>query len=65
MNKAFKPELAQAINQQAHMLAAQSFASIRQTLQEKARSLLRAGASPDETLLAIRTAGLSREAVNT
>ena len=65
MKKAFKPELAQAINQQAHMLAAQSFASIRQTLEEKARALLRAGASPDETLLAIRTAGLSRVAVYT
>lgn len=58
MKKGFKPELAQAINRQAHMLAAQSFAAIRMTLEEKARELLRAGKSPDETLRAIRAAGM-------
>jgi hypothetical protein len=61
MKRAFKPELAQAINRQAHMLAAQSFASIRMALEEKARELMRAGTSPDETLRAIRLAGMQRE----
>jgi hypothetical protein len=61
MKKAFKPELAQAINKQAHMLAAQSFASIRMVLEEKARELMKAGASPGETLSAIQAAGLRRE----
>lgn len=63
MKRAFKPELAQAINKQAHMLAAQSFASIRMALEEKARELLKAGKGPDETLRAIRLAGLQREAI--
>ena len=62
MKRVFKPELAQAINRQAHMLAAQSFAAIRMALEEKARALLKAGTSPDETLRAIRTAGLQHEA---
>ena len=62
MKKSFNPELARAINQKAHILAAQSFASIRMTLQEKARALLRQGKSRDETLQAIRTAGMHRDA---
>ncbi len=62
MKKAFKPELAQAINRQAHMLAAQSFAAIRMQLEEKARTLLKQGTSPDETLRVIRAAGLQHEA---
>ena len=63
MKNAFKPELAQAINRAAHTLAAQSFASIRMALEEKARELLRAGRTPEETLRAIRAAGLQREAI--
>ena len=39
----FKPELASAINRKAHMLAAQSFASIRVSLEELARSMLKHG----------------------
>ena len=61
MKKAFKPELVQAINRQAHMLAAQSFATIRMTLEEKARELLKTGKSPAETLRAIRAAGLQSD----
>lgn len=57
MKKSFTPELARAINQQAHILAAQSFAAIRMTLQEKARELLKQGRTRDETLQAIRMAG--------
>jgi hypothetical protein len=57
MKKSHYPELARTINQQAHMLAAQSFAVIRMTLEEKARALLKAGNSLDETLRAIRTTG--------
>ena len=53
-----KPELAQAINRQAHLLAAQSYASIRLSLEEQARTMLRGGRSLEETLQAIRMAGL-------
>ena len=60
MKKPSNPQLAQTINRQAHMLAAQSFASIRLTLEEKARAMLKAGKTLDETLNAIRTAGLER-----
>jgi hypothetical protein len=60
MKKAFKSELAQAINRQAHILAAHSFASFRMALEEKARELLKAGSSPDETLRAIRLAKMPR-----
>ena len=61
MKKLFNPELARTINRQAHMLAAQSFAAIRTTLEEKARALLREGKSLDETLRAIRAAGLRHD----
>ena len=60
MKKPSNPQLAQTINRQAHMLAAQSFASIRLTLEEKARAMLKAGKTLDETLTAIRTAGIER-----
>ena len=62
MKKAFKPELAQAINRQAHRLGAQSFAAIRMALEEKARALLKAGKSPNDTLGAIRSAGIGADA---
>ena len=61
MKKAGKPELARVINQQAHMLAAQSFANIRMALLDKARELLKAGRSLEETLQAIRAAGRHQE----
>jgi len=60
MKKQSNPQLAQTINRQAHMLAVQSFASIRMALEEKARAMLKAGKTLEETLSAIRTAGLER-----
>ena len=62
MKKASNPELARAINQQAHILAAQSFAGIRMSLQERASGLLNEGKSQEETLRAIRAVGLCHEA---
>ena len=53
-----KAELAQAINRQAHLLAAKSFATIRLSLEEQARTMLRGGQSLEETLQAIKLAGL-------
>ncbi len=58
MSKSSKPELARAINQQAHMLAAMSFANNRLKLQELARAQMREGKSIDETILVIRTVGM-------
>jgi hypothetical protein len=61
MNKAFTPELTRTINQQAHILAAQSFAPIRNKLNEKAKALLREGVPLAETLRliqALQTEGL-------
>jgi hypothetical protein len=48
------PEITRAINQQAHTLAAQSFASIRAAIQDKTRELLREGKTADEVVRAIR-----------
>ena len=61
MKKSSNPELARTINRQAHMLAAQSFASIRASLRDTASALLREGNIMDETLRAIRTYGLHRD----
>ena len=61
MKKASNPEMTRTINRQAHMLAAQSFATIRTKLEEKARALLREGRSLDETLRAIQAAGLRND----
>lgn len=61
MKKQTNPELAQTINRQAHMLAAQSFASIRLKLEERARALLRSGASLEDTPREIRAAGVQSE----
>ena len=57
MKKTINPELANAINQQAHILATQSFSTIRVALQEKANALLMEGRSLSDTLRVIRTAG--------
>ena len=54
------PEMARAINQQAHTLAAQSFASIRAAIQEKTRELLRDGKTADEVIRAIRLFAVER-----
>ncbi len=61
MRARLNPDIARAINQQAHMLAAQSFASIRMALEEKARELLKAGKDGNETVRAIRLTGLQRD----
>jgi hypothetical protein len=61
MKKSHNPELARTINQQAHLLAAQSFAAIRMKLEEKARALLREGKGLDETLRVIRTMGMRND----
>ncbi|MHB1199167.1 MAG: hypothetical protein ACYCZ6_06330 [Polaromonas sp.] len=58
MKKSISPALSRTINRQAHMLALQSFAAIRMKLEEKASTLLREGQSLDETLRAIRAAGV-------
>ena len=58
MKKTFKPELARTINRQAHILAAQSFALIRMKLEEKAKALLKEGATLEDTLKVMRVAGL-------
>lgn len=58
LKKAFKPELARTINRQAHILAAQSFAPICMQLEEKAKALLKEGATLEDTLRVIRVAGL-------
>ena len=50
-------ELASAINRQAHMMAAQSFAGIRMDLEEMARAMLKHGAGLEEVLAAVRGAG--------
>ena len=58
MNKSSKTELTRAINEQAHMLAAGKFAAIRMTLRELARTHIQGGKTTDETIQAIRAAGL-------
>lgn len=54
------PEIARAINQHAHTLAAQSFASIRAAIQDKSRELLRDGKTADDVIRAIRLFTLER-----
>ena len=54
-------ELSRTINQQAHILAAQSFAPIRMKLEEQAKVLLKKGASLEDTLKVIRVAGLQSD----
>lgn len=63
MRAKVNPEIARAINKQAHFLAAQSFASIRMALEDKARELLKAGKDHQETIRVIRLAGLPRDEV--
>jgi hypothetical protein len=53
--------LARTINRQAHILAAQSFAPIRMKLEEKAKALLKEGATLEDTVRVIRVAGLQTE----
>jgi hypothetical protein len=61
MKKQANAELSSAINRQAHMLAAQSFAGIRVSLEEMARSMLKHGSALEDVLAAIRCAGVPQE----
>ena len=62
MTKQANGELASAINRQAHMLAAQTFASIRPlTLADMARSMLKHGSALDDVLAAVRCAGVPQD----
>ena len=62
MKKQANAELASAINRQAHMMAAQSFASIRVILEEMARSMFKHGSTLEDVLAAIRCGGVTQEA---
>ena len=56
------PQLTRAINQQAHRLARQSFASYRATLAEMARTMLADGMCLEDTMKYIRTIQLHHKA---
>ena len=62
MKKSVNPELARTINRQAHLLAAQSFAAIRGTLEKKARAMLQGGHSLEETIGSIQAERTWQEA---
>ena len=57
-----KSELTQIINQQAHTLAATSFAAIRLRLRDQARAMLKQGKKPDEVIRAIQATSLQGDA---
>lgn len=54
-------EITQVINQQAHTLAAMSFAAIRLKLRDQARAMLKERKPIDEVIRAIQAAGLPGE----
>jgi hypothetical protein len=54
-------EITQVINQQAHTLAAMSFAAIRLKLREQARAMLKERKPVEEVIRAIQGAGLPGE----
>jgi hypothetical protein len=58
MYKSYNAELSRTINQQAHILAVQSFAALHMKLDEQAHALLQEGKGLDETLKAIRNMGM-------
>lgn len=51
-------EITQAINQQAHMLTAMSFAAIRLKLREQAKAMLKERKPVDEVIRVIQAMGL-------
>jgi hypothetical protein len=53
-----KSELNSTINQVAHLMAGQSFNTIRLRLREQARTMLKAGRRPDEVVRAIQETDL-------
>ena len=55
-------EITQIINQQAHTLAAMSFAAIRLKLREQAKAMLKERKPIEEIIRAIQAAGLQAEA---
>ena len=57
-----KSELTQVINQQAHTLAAMSFAAIRLKLREQAKAMLKERKPFDEVIRAIQATGLQGDA---
>lgn len=59
MKSAMNPELKRAINQQAHILAAQSFAAVRLKLETHARAMLKQGASMEDAIKVVQMAGLT------
>ena len=54
-------EITQAINQQAHMLTAMSFAAIRLKLREQAKAMLKERKPVDEVIRVIQAAVLPGE----
>lgn len=60
MNKGVQPEIARAINEQAHILAQQYFVPVRAAIRQKVADMLRSGASTDEVVKAIQLFGLGR-----
>ena len=54
-------EITQAINQQAHTLAAMSFAAIRLKLREQAKAMLKERKPVDEVISAIQATVLPAE----
>lgn len=58
-----KSELTQIINEQAHALAAMSFAVIRARLRTQAKAMLKERKPIEEVIRVIQAAGLPGEAV--
>lgn len=54
-------EISQTVNQQAHFLAAQSFALIRLKLRKQAEAMLKERKPVDEIIRAIQATGLPGE----
>ena len=54
-------EITQIINQQAHTLAAMSFAAIRLKLREQAKAMLKERKPVEEVIRAIQASGLPGE----
>jgi hypothetical protein len=59
MKSSINPELKRVINQQAHVLAALSFAAMRLKLETHARGMLRQGASMEDAIKAVQLTGLT------
>ena len=60
MKTGVQPEVARAINEQAHMLAQQYFVPVRTAIRQKVADMLKGGASTAEVVKAIQQFGLGR-----